>query len=373
MTASGDAQGDCAGEVYAAGIKRGSGFRLARCGLAGDEALVDVRLPADDHAVGGDALAGPDQQAIIDVDGGRRDADDFTAVEQPMRELRFQRGQIAGHGAGAPAHRLVEIAATQQEEDQHHRRVEIGMLGMIGGLDERHAECQQDAERDRHVHVDLADAQRRQRAAEERLPGIGGRRQRDRRRQPVKQVTRFGRYVGEVAGPDRDREQHYVHRRKAGDGEVPQQTLCFLRFVLFAVPLAERMGAIAHAGERFDRLRGIEARIGPGNRQAPIGEIQSRIIDPAQLLQRFLDPPDTAAAIDALDRKLHAGRAIAVTMGERRQVGGFRDAHFRTTRLRDRKTRSSSRMTSITKVHCPAASGVCPMNRPGCALSSVTG
>ena len=33
--------------------------------------------------------------------------------------------------------------------------IEIGVLGVVGGLDQRHAEREHDAERDRHVHVEL--------------------------------------------------------------------------------------------------------------------------------------------------------------------------------------------------------------------------
>jgi hypothetical protein len=54
-------------------------------------------------------------------------------------------------------HQLVEIAADQQEEEQHHRAVEIGVGGeWLRGLDDGHAEREHDAERDRHVHVDGA-------------------------------------------------------------------------------------------------------------------------------------------------------------------------------------------------------------------------
>ena len=60
---------------------------------------------------------------------------DFIGADEFRRGLGLQRGEISGHRAGPPAHALVEIAAGQQERDQHQRRVEIGMLGVIDGFD----------------------------------------------------------------------------------------------------------------------------------------------------------------------------------------------------------------------------------------------
>ena len=50
------------------------------------------------------------------------------------RGFRLQRGQISGHRPRLAAHALIEIAASQQEGEQHQRRVEIGMLGVVDGL-----------------------------------------------------------------------------------------------------------------------------------------------------------------------------------------------------------------------------------------------
>ena len=51
----------------------------------------------------------------------------FTARLESVRELRLQRRQIAGDGAGLAPHRVVEIAAAQQKEQQHDRGIEIGV------------------------------------------------------------------------------------------------------------------------------------------------------------------------------------------------------------------------------------------------------
>ena len=65
---------------------------------------------------------------------------DLVGADEFGRGLRLQRGEIAGDRAGPPPHALVEVAADQQEGQQHDRRVEIGVLGMMDGLDHRHAE-----------------------------------------------------------------------------------------------------------------------------------------------------------------------------------------------------------------------------------------
>ena len=78
----------------------------------------------------------------------------------------------------------------QQEEQQHDRGVEIGVLRVRCGLHQRHAERENDADRDRHVHVGAAHAQRLYRRAEEGPAGIGDGGQRDHRREPVEEIAR---------------------------------------------------------------------------------------------------------------------------------------------------------------------------------------
>ena len=117
------------------------------------------------------------------------------------------------------------VRPDQQEGEQHQRRIEIGVFGVIERLDDRHAEREQHADRDRHVHVEAARPDGANRRVKERPARIGRRRQCDQRRQPMKEVALLRRDVGDIARPHRDREQHDVHRREGGDAEAAQQRL----------------------------------------------------------------------------------------------------------------------------------------------------
>jgi hypothetical protein len=128
--------------------------------LAGDQALIDFGAPVDDRAVDRTASAGPEQHDVAGMDGRNRHFRDLVLANEFRRGLRLERGEIAGHGAGAAAHVLIEEAADQEKGQEHDRRVEIGVLGVIDGLDQGRAERQDDADRDRHVHVDASGAQR---------------------------------------------------------------------------------------------------------------------------------------------------------------------------------------------------------------------
>src|SRR5262249_56361219 len=66
----------------------------------------------------------------------------------------------------------------------------------------REAERDSHSDRDRHIHIDVPRAQSPEGTPKERLAGISRRRQRNQSRQPVKQVARLLRHVGDVAGPD---------------------------------------------------------------------------------------------------------------------------------------------------------------------------
>ena len=134
---------------------------IARCfGLAGHQALVDLGGARRYDAVGRHAFARPHQQPVARLERSDRHHHDLAARLEPVRDLGLQGGEIAGDRARLAAHGVIEIAPAQQEEQQHHGRIEIGVLGVVCGLIERHAEREQHAERDRHVHVELPRADR---------------------------------------------------------------------------------------------------------------------------------------------------------------------------------------------------------------------
>ena len=129
----------CAGDVERARIDRRALLRRDVQGLAGDQALVDLGTPLDHRAVDRATLARPQQHDVAGTDRRDRHLRDFVGADELGRGLRLQRREISGDRAGPPPHALVEVAPDQQKRQQHDRRVEIGMLGMIDGFDHRHA------------------------------------------------------------------------------------------------------------------------------------------------------------------------------------------------------------------------------------------
>ena len=154
-------------------------------------------------------------------------SDEFMRADEFGRGLGAQRRHVAGDSAGFPPHDLLERAPDQQEGEQHQGGIEIGVFGVIERLDNRHAERKQNADGDRHVHVEAARFDGADRRMEERPARIGGGRQRDQRREPVEEIALLRRDVGHVARPHRNRKQHDVHRGEGGDAEAAQQHLPF--------------------------------------------------------------------------------------------------------------------------------------------------
>ncbi len=85
--------------------------------------------------------------------------------------------------------------------------------------------------------------------------------------------------------------------------------------------------------------------------QPAIGEIEPRLGHARQAPHRAFDAPDAAAAGDALDRQIHAERAVGTRLGIEREVE--RLSHFKfslrrhTLRSFPRKRESSAANSSI--------------------------
>ena len=188
---------------------------------------------------------------------------------------------------------------------------------MVSTTDMR--EREDDADRDRHVHVDVAGAQRAAGRAEERLAGIGRRRQRDQRRQPVEEIALLGHHVADVAGPHRNRQHHHVHGRERRDAEAAQQEARLFDFRRLRARGLERIGLVAELGEPIDETGGIERALLPFQRHAAVGQVDARQRDVGDRRQSALDLGHAAGATDALDGKidvLQARARVLDVMGE---------------------------------------------------------
>jgi hypothetical protein len=120
--------------------------------LAGQHRLVDGRAPLFDDAVGGDLLAGTDDETVADAQLLDRD-DELAPVPQEPRLLRAQLEQGADRGARAAPRAGLEITAEQDERGGHRADLEIGArAGKEEECRQRPTQGGKRAERDQRVH-----------------------------------------------------------------------------------------------------------------------------------------------------------------------------------------------------------------------------
>ncbi len=127
----------------------------------------------------------------------------------------------------------------------------------------------------------------------------------------MKEIARLRRDVADLAGPDRNRQQHDVHRREGRDGEAAQQPARLRRLdILFARPRREGMGAIAERGEVGDDPGRIEGRRDPFDVEPARAEIDAGFGQAGELAERRLYGADRAGIDNALDGEVHPRRAV---------------------------------------------------------------
>ena len=174
---------------------------------------------------------------------------------------------------------------------------------MLHRLVEAHAEGEQHAERDRHIHVGAPVLQGLPGRTEEYPAGIGQRGQRDDRRQPMKQVAGFS--FG--ARPDRYRKQHDIARGEARDRKGAYQLR--KRAVLVVRLDVEQMGLEAGPLERFDKRR--RRAVGAPTDGCALGrKIDARAFHAGKSAERLFDRPDASAAMNCGYRQIGLAHAI---------------------------------------------------------------
>ena len=92
----------------------------------------------------------------------------------------------------------------------------------------------------------------------------------------MKEIALLGKHVADIAGPDRYRQHHDVHRRERGDAETTQQRSGAFRFLgLRPCPL-KRIGLVAQLGETVDERCRIDRSGLPLQRQTMVGQVDPR-------------------------------------------------------------------------------------------------
>ncbi|EEF23707.1 conserved hypothetical protein, partial [Ricinus communis] len=212
-------------------------------GLAGDQTGVHVRAALGHRTVGADPLAGGDAQHLARPQILGLDQTAGAVVLDHRDHARVQGQQMHDRLTGLAARPRIQIAPDQQEEQQHRRRIEIGVPSPADGFIKAHPRGQHDADGDGDVHVGPAQAQNRQGRAQERTNAIGDGGQADQGRQPMHEGPGRGPHVG--PGPDRHREQHDVGGGEARHRHGPQQLVLFRLGLVVQALRVERHQVIA--------------------------------------------------------------------------------------------------------------------------------
>ena len=308
--------GQAGGGVGGAGINGIARSDGGQRRLAGDEALVDLRAATDDAAVQRHALAGAHMDQCARLDPRQRHLAQGAVWPLDHCRLGLERGDVFGEGPCPPAHRVVEIAADQQEEQEHHGGFEIGVMGRLDGLHDREEQREADADDDRHIHVEPARGQRCEGRAQERPAGIDGGRQRDQRRDPVEEVAGFRLDAAGIARPDRDRQQHDVHHGKAGDGQRAQQFAPRRIGALAHIRRIEGMGPVAEPRQHVDDPLGVRLLLPPVDGKAVAGQVEAGLLDAGHERETMLDLGHAGGTGHPFDGEVHMRLAVVLQRDE---------------------------------------------------------
>lgn len=91
----------------------------------------------------------------------------------------------------------------------------------------------------------------------------------------MEEIARRRVDIAAIAGPDRDREQHDVHRGEAGDAEPAHQTALFRDSPVLLTLGDEGIGLEAERAELVDDRLRSQQRLAPFDRDAFQGEIDA--------------------------------------------------------------------------------------------------
>ena len=120
----------------------GCGTRNA---LSGHQALIDFREARFHLHVDNRLFAGCQENAVARLDLAGANGTRFAILAQSCDATMRHRRQVTRRHMRFPADARVEETANQEEEEQHHRRIEIGVFTAPQGF--RHAHAKRDDHR----------------------------------------------------------------------------------------------------------------------------------------------------------------------------------------------------------------------------------
>ncbi len=297
-------------QVDRASVKRLTRECTRRLHLARDEPQICLALPCHDLCVDRQPLTGGDQQPVAGADFRCSHRLRETSGAKTRCACGLHGSQRVGCRVSLPSESRVEIAADEQEEQEHDGSVEIGVGAARDGCVQAERQRHKERQGNRDIHIELPASDGRPRGLKECAPRKQGCRNGDKRRQPVKLGAGLRRQVR--AEPQRFRHKHHASGRDARYGQGEQQTLFGARDGAVSLPGINRGCAIAEFDNGLDDNSWCETSR-PFSAYTSDGEIQPRDLHAGKAHQRRFDLRDAPGAAGATNHEVE--RAPAFDLG----------------------------------------------------------
>ena len=227
-----DAHDQAGTEVGGAGVHGLAGGDRHRHGLAGEHGVVERGAAGQDDAVDGHDLAAPDLDQVAGRQRGQRHLDGrgvgLLAIE-PSRELEERHAaQAVGPFERGALRAPLQLSGAEQGRHEHGQRVEPEVTVARHDVPGRGGRRDGDGGRDWQVDVHDTGAQAGEGGLEEGPCRVGEHGGRDQQRQPAEERLVARRHALVLAGVERTREEHQVHRAGHGDPEADEGGAVFV-------------------------------------------------------------------------------------------------------------------------------------------------
>ena len=274
-------------EIDSARIKRLTALDQARQAFTGDEAFINGAGAARDLHIDHGAFASREQDLIAAAHVFGTNAFDLSIARETVDGPVLQGGQIVRGGMCLAPQTGIEKASNEQEEEQHHTGIEIGVIAVRRSFPNTDAKGQDQRQRDRHIHIGPAMFEHGPGGTEEMPTAEHQNRKGDQAGYCVQRGARITAHFT-MPAPDRYREQHDIGERKGSHTHGDQQRTLFALCDLLRAVFGIGRDAVAEAGHSVHDRVG-RGRPMPGDVQASNRQVHSDLFDPGQFAHRCLD------------------------------------------------------------------------------------
>ena len=307
----------------ALGIDRTAGHQFARrlghrSAFSGEQGLIGAAHPLDHAAVGRhdgarlnqDIVASPQvgNDALLGRPLNRK-------TREPLREGRQQLGEGFCNADRLLARIHFEVAAAQQEEDEHGHRVEIHLAALRESRPATRQKGRAHAQRHRHIHADPAQLEVTPGIAEERGRRIENDRQGEEQAGPAHQALDIGRHIA-IGDVHRVGVHHHLHHAETGYPQAPQGIAALLAGNFLVLGSIVGIRPVADGGNGSQDVGQLDACIIPADTGTTRGVIDIDSGHAGQFADVLFVQPDTGSTGNALEQQRGLALALAQLLDE---------------------------------------------------------